>query len=223
MPDTVQRVQALDVLRTEIATFDWSKLTDGKRLILDAFLRIVTTEGYTAVTMRGLGRHVNMKAGSLYSHFPGGRDEVVDAALRWHFYQFAKGTIEAVESTADAVDFWKTLVDQHVRRQLQTPENDMFDLLLAIDRISQFLPTETRQDINHLVDLNAALFKGAALDMGYQGDVDLAVSIVIAILDGVHSWSHWTGDPDDVDRISDAAIRTSLSTLEAHLLAGTTN
>lgn len=222
MSDTAQRVRALDVLRTEIATFDWSKLTDGKRLILDAFLRIVTTDGYAAVTMRGLARHVNMKAGSLYSHFPGGRDEVVDTALRWHFHQFAKGTIEAVESAAGAPEFWTTLVDQQVRRQLQTPENDMFDLILATDRISQFLPTETRQDINHLVDLNAALFKGAALDMGYQGEVDLAVSIVIAILDAVHSWSHWNGDPDDVARISDAAIRTSLSTLEAHLLIDVT-
>ena len=222
MPETAQRMQALDVLRKEIATFDWSRLTEGKRLILDAFLRIVTTEGYTAVTMRGLARHVNMKAGSLYSHFPGGREEVVDAALRWHFYQFAKGTIEAVESTSDALDFWTTLVDQHVRRQLQDPENDMFDLILATDRITQFLPAETRQDINHLVDLNAGLFKGAALDMGYQGDVDLAVSIVITTLDGVHSWSHWTGDQNQVDRIADAAIRTSRSTLEAHLLSKTT-
>lgn len=222
MPETAQRVQALDVLRKEIATFDWSRLTDGKRLILDAFLRIVTTEGYAAVTMRGLARHVNMKAGSLYSHFPGGREEVVNAALRWHFYQFAKETIAAVESTTDALAFWTTLVDRHVRRQLQDPENDMFDLILATDRITQFLPAETRQDIDHLVDLNAALFKGAALDMGYHGDVDLAVSIVIATLDGVSSWSHWTGDPDEVDRISDAAIRTSRSTLEAHLLSSAT-
>lgn len=222
MPETTQRVQALDVLRQEIATFDWSKLTEGKRLILDAFLRIVTTEGYTAVTMRGLAKHVNMKAGSLYSHFPGGREEVVNAALRWHFYQFAKGTIEAVESTTDALDFWNTLVDQHVRRQLQDPENDMFDLILATDRISQFLPDETRQDINHLVDLNANLFKGAALDMGYQGDIDLAISIIITTLDGVHSWSRWNGDPKDADRIADAALRTSRSTLEAHLLSSTT-
>lgn len=222
MPETAQRVQALDVLRKEIATFDWSKLTDGKRLILDAFLRIVTTEGYAAVTMRGLARHVNMKAGSLYSHFPGGREEVVNAALRWHFYQFAKGTIEAVETTTDASDFWTTLVDHHVRRQLQDPENDMFDLILSTDRITQFLPDETRQDINHLVDLNAALFKGAALDMGYQGDIDLAVAIVITTLDGVHSWSHWIGNPDEADRVADAAIRTSRATLDAHLLTSTT-
>ncbi|MGO4806501.1 TetR/AcrR family transcriptional regulator [Arthrobacter sp. 2MCAF15] len=221
MLERPQRMQALDVVRDQIASFDWTNLTDGRRLILEAFLRIATTAGYSAVTMRALGRQVNVKAPSLYSHFPGGRDEVVSEALTWHYSQFATGTIQAVESTADAMEFWTTLVDQHVRRQLQTPENDMFDLMLATDRISGFLPPETREEISHLVDLNAGLFKGAALDMGYQGDVDQAVAIVLTVLDGVRSWSRWNGDIAALDGIAEVAIRTSLATLDAHLLSST--
>lgn len=221
MSERAQRVQALEAMRNEIASFDWTNQTDGRRLILEAFLRIATSAGYSAVTMRALGRQVNVKAPSLYSHFPGGRDEVVSEALRWHFYQFATGTIKAVETTEDAAEFWTTLVDQHVRRQLQTPENDMFDLMLATDRISGFLPAETRKEINHLVDLNAGLFKGAALDMGYQGDVDRAVAIVLTVLDGVGSWSRWNGDVAALDGIVEAAARSSFATLDAHLLTGT--
>lgn len=221
MSERAQRLEALEVMRNEIATFDWTNQTDGRRLILEAFLRIATSAGYSAVTMRALGRQVNVKAPSLYSHFPGGRDEVVSEALRWHFYQFATGTIQAVEPTTDAIDFWRALVDQHVRRQLQTPENDMFDLMLATDRISGFLPPEIRKDISHLVDLNADLFKGAALDMGYQGDVDQTVAIVLTVLDGVGAWSRWNGDVTALDGIVEAAIRTSLATLEAHLFTGT--
>lgn len=223
MLERPQRMQALDVVRNEIASFGWTNLTDGRRLILEAFLRIATSAGYSAVTMRALGRQVNVKAPSLYSHFPGGRDEVVSEALRWHFYQFATGTIKSVEPTVGAVEFWITLVDQYVRRQLQRPENDMFDLMLATDRSSGFLPAETREEISHLVDLNAGLFKGAALDMGYQGDVDQAVAIVLTLLGGVRSWSRWNGDVVALDGIVEAAVRTSFATLDAHRSAAQSN
>ena len=39
----------------------------------------------------------------------------------------------------------------------------MFDLMLATDRSSGSLPPETREEISHLVDLNAGLFKGGRL------------------------------------------------------------
>jgi AcrR family transcriptional regulator len=214
MASRPERLRALERMRSETAAFDWSRLTDGRRRVLEAFLRIATTSGYANVTMRALGRQVNMKAPSLYSHFPGGRDEVVSEALRWHYSQFAQAVIEALERTDDAVHFWTALIDQHVRRQLEMLENDMFDLMLATDRISGFLPETARAEITHLVRLDTELFLGAAHDMGYTGDVEGAIAVVLTILDGVRGWSDWNGRAASLDEIIATAVRLSFGVLE---------
>lgn len=206
-------------MRAETAAFDWSNLTDGRRRVLEAFLRIATTSGYSGVTMRALGRQVNMKAPSLYSHFPDGRDEVVSEGLRWHYFLFAQAVIDALDQTTSAPAFWTALIDQHVRRQLQMLENDMFDLMLATDRISGFLPDETRAEITHLVGLDTALFIGAAHDMGYSGDVSEPVAVILTILDGVRGWSRWDGEPASLAGIVDTAVALSFATLETHTVA----
>jgi AcrR family transcriptional regulator len=213
------RQAALDALTAEISAFDWANMTDGRRRVLEAFLRIATTDGYAGVTMRALGRQVNIKAPSLYSHFPGGRDEVVSAALRWHYSRFAEAVVDALNETSTAREFWEALVNHHVRRQLEMLENDMFDLMLATDRISGFLPDATRTEITHLVGLDKALFVGAARDMGYSGEVDGAVAMVLTLLDGVRSWSGWDGSPTKLGSIADAAVAVSLATLNARAVA----
>lgn len=214
-----ERMLALDAVRNEISAFEWGNLTAGRKRVLEAYLRIATTSGYAAVTMRALGSQVNMKAPSLYSHFPNGRDEVVGEALRWHYFQFAQAIIEALEQTDDAASFWRALIGQHVRSQLEMLENDMFDLMLATDRISGFLPEATREDITHLVGLDTALFIGAARDMGYTGDVRAGVAVVQTILDGVRGWSHWDGNPRALPEIVETAERLSRAALDACAIA----
>lgn len=219
MTSRTERLRALERVRSETAAFNWSGLTDGRRRVLEAFLRIATTSGYANVTMRALGRQVNMKAPSLYSHFPGGRDEVVSEALRWHYSQFAHAVIEALERTDDADRFWAALIDKHVRRQLEMLENDMFDLILATDRIGGFLPETARAEITHLVRLDTELFVGAAHDLGYRGDVEGAIAVILTILDGVRGWSDWDGRTASLDEIVATAVRLSFAVLEVRAQA----
>ncbi|KAF2414677.1 hypothetical protein B1729_03610 [Microbacterium sp. B35-04] len=215
MSDAMFRVDALEKLQATLAAFDWTGLTDGRRQILDAFLRLATTTGYSSVTMRALGKQVNVKAPSLYSHFPGGRDELVGAALRWHYSQWAEGVVEVLRATNDPKTFLDVLVDHHVRSQLTMLENDMFDLLLATDRISGILPAETRAEARHLVGLYDALYVGVIRDLGYEGDLSRLAAAIITVLDGVRSWSGWDGDEASLGAIVDTASQVVGAMLES--------
>ena len=92
--NTAPRMHAAEELRHYLQKLDWSGLTPGRSRILEAFIELASAEGYSSVSMRSLGRKVNMKAPSIYSHFPGGRDEVVAEAFRWHFSRFAAAVLE---------------------------------------------------------------------------------------------------------------------------------
>ncbi|MFZ3572217.1 GntR family transcriptional regulator [Streptomyces sp. BH097] len=202
-----RRFDALERLEAQVASFDWSGLTEGRRQILDAFLGIATTSGYASVTMRGIGKRLLVKAPSLYSHFPGGRDELVALALRWHYTRWAGSVVRAVREVEDPRAFLAALVRHHVRNQLETVENDMFDLLLATDRFSRMLPPRTRDEVAHLVSLYQDLYLGVVSDLGYGGDTSRVVAMAVTLLDGVRSWSGWEGDPGSLGGIVESAVR----------------
>ena len=107
--NTAPRMHAAEELRHYLQKLDWSGLTPGRSRILEAFIELASAEGYSSVSMRSLGRKVNMKAPSIYSHFPGGRDEVVAEAFRWHFSRFAAAVLEAVDGADNPSDFWDAI------------------------------------------------------------------------------------------------------------------
>lgn len=221
------RLEALAQLRATIAAFDWAGLTEGRRQILEAFLRIATTEGYSSVTMRALGKQLNLKAPSLYSHFPDGRDQVVGMALRWHYSRWVDDAITALEPMTDARGFLDALIGHHVRSQLTMLENDMFDLLLATDRISGTLPPEIRAEADQLTSLYTSLFAAAIQDLGHA-NANSAAAIIVSLLDGVRSWSQWDGSTSTLDdivktaaEISHAVIASVGSSAPTEMLQGT--
>lgn len=204
---------AVDDLRELLATYDWGHLTDARRRILDAFLEIATRSGYSSVTMRGIGRELNIKAPSLYSHFPGGKDELVAEVLRWHQYRFMSVVVAELADQDDPEAAWDTLVRVHVRRQLELPEYEMWDLLLATDRVSRVLDDRVRAEVQTMLDVYEALFVATAKDMGCPARVR-AVAVVISILDGVTSWARRAGAELDVDEAVAAAQRITRGVLE---------
>jgi AcrR family transcriptional regulator len=214
MSEESARFEVLAQLRETLSTFDWSGLTAGRKQILEAFLRIATTEGYTSVTMRALGKQLNVKAPSLYSHFPDGRDQVVGMALRWHYSRWSGDAISALEPTTGPREFLDALIAHHVRSQLTRQENDMFDLLLATDRISGKLPPDVRAEADRLTSLYENLFAGAIQDLGYA-NAESTAAVIVSLLDGVRSWSKWDGDELLLDRIVRTAKTISYSILES--------
>lgn len=209
MTDQGMRVTALAEMKATITAFDWSRLTDGRRQILEAFLRVATTEGYSSVSMRTLGTRLNVKAPTLYSHFPGGRDELIGMALRWHYYRWTSEAIATLEPIVGAEEFFDTLINYYVHSQLTLAENEMFDLLLANDRYAATLPAAIRAEAERLVLLVRNLVAGAIHDLGHR-DSDYAAGIVMTLLDSVRSWSRSSGPPDDLDaRVAEARSITT--------------
>ena len=87
------------------------------------------------------------------------------------------------------------MVRVHLTRQLSLPESDLWDILVAMDRIGGFLPSEIRSEIDHWLQLFPRMYEAAAHEMGYR-NCDTAVHVVVAVLDSASSWCKRPGDHD---------------------------
>ncbi|WP_024927707.1 MULTISPECIES: TetR/AcrR family transcriptional regulator [unclassified Mesorhizobium] len=196
LPTRVQRARSK--LRRHLDKFDWAAQTPRRREILQIFLKLATTEGYSSVTMRRLAKAVGVKPSSIYFHFPNGRDEIVTESMRWHYYEWGTAFLEAVDQSNDESDVWDAMVRVHLTRQLTLPESDLWDILVAMDRIGGFLPAELREEIDYWLHLFPHMYEAAAYEMGYE-NCETAVHVVVALLDSATSWCKWSGAKQDLE------------------------
>jgi AcrR family transcriptional regulator len=208
------RLVAADQLRAYLGQVDWSHLTYRRQQILEAFVELASTIGYQSVTMRALGERVGVKAPSIYRHFVNGRDEIVLEAYRWHFYRFAKALLEAVDQTNDADEYWSSLIGVHLRRQLESPENDMWDILLASDRIGGFLPDDMREEYREWMRFYEQMHAAAVGELGYGStDSTKLVKLVVKICDTASEWCRWDGTQKALKVCVEQAIAISRTLL----------
>lgn len=206
-------LRASQQMRQHLDAFDWSGLTPGRRNILEAFLRLAARQGYAAVTMRALGKEIHLKAPSIYSHFPGGRDEIVAESLRWDYYRFGLAALEAVADCKDGSEFFDAMVRIQLTHQLDRPESDLWDIVVASDRIGGgFLQRDIREEMDHWLRLCARMYETAAQEMGYD-NVEAKVRVVMTILNGASSWCGWSGNPKDLEACAEQAIAITRSML----------
>lgn len=184
---------------------NWSGQSPSRQRILEAFLHLAIIHGFNAVSMRMIGSAVNIKAPSVYSHFPNGRDEIVAESLRWNLHKFAVAVLDGVTGTASAVEFWDALVRVHLLRQLQLPERDLWDLLVATDRAAHFLPAELRAELDDWVDSYEGMYRSAARDMGFDDPAE-SVRVVMTLLEGANRWCQWSGDDADLPALVERAV-----------------
>jgi AcrR family transcriptional regulator len=207
------RLRAADRLRAYVAAVDWSHMTYRRQQILEAFVELASTIGYESVTMRALGDRVGVKAPSIYRHFDG-RDAIVVEAYRWHFYRFASALLEAVDQTGDVEEYWNALIAVHLRRQLESPENDMWDILLASDRIGGFLPSDMREEYSEWLRLYEQMHAAAVSELGYDAmDLEKLVKVVVKIMDTAGEWCKWDGTQQDLQLCVAQAIAISRALL----------
>lgn len=212
--DAAPRLHAADQLRAYVAEVDWSHMTYRRQQILEAFVELASTIGYQSVTMRALGERVGVKAPSIYRHFDG-RDEIVAEAYRWHFYRFASALLEAVDRTADVDEYWNALIRVHLRRQLESPENDMWDILLASDRIGGFLPSDMREEYRVWLRLYEQMHAAAVRELGYTAkDLEKFVKVVVKIIDTAGEWCKWDGTERGLQLCVAQAIAISRALLD---------
>lgn len=206
---------ARDDLRRHLDRFDWAGQTARRREILQTFLKLATTEGYSSVTMRRLAKAIGVKASSIYFHFPAGRDEIVTESMRWHYYEWGTAIVDAVDQCNSASEIWDAMVRVHLTRQLSLPESDLWDILVAMDRIGRFLPVQIREEIDHWLHLFPRMYEAAAHEMGYR-NCDTAVHVVVAVLDSASSWCKRSADQQDLVTQVKQAIAMTHALLSSH-------
>lgn len=211
---TTMRDAALDAFREHMDRFDWSKQTNSRRKILQAFLRLAIQHGFNAVSMRMIANEVDVKAPSLYAHFPNGRDEIVAESLRWHFYRFGVALLGAVEDTQTAEEYWDSMVKLHFTRQVSLPESNLWDLLVAADSMLHFLASDLRGEVDLWVSLHENMYVSAAADMGCK-DPEAPVRVVMALLESSTRWIPISPTPEtDLEPLADRAAALSKALLQ---------
>lgn len=206
------RAQANAAVREFLSRRDWSTQTPARQRILAAFLRLATTNGYTAVSMRTLSGELDLRPSSLYSSFPGGKDEIVAEALSWFTHRFGQDLLAAAEETTNAEEYWAALVRFHLSQQLQRPEADLWDLLVATDRVGQFLGDETREEVATWLRLHEDMFAAAAKEMGFSLSSQNTY-MILTLLDGAGRWANWDGSPESLEKLLANAVAVSRSIL----------
>jgi AcrR family transcriptional regulator len=205
---------ALAALQNQLEEWNWEGQTAARQNILGAFLELAIANGFNSVSMRTIATAVHIKPPSLYSHFPGGRNEIVAESLRWHFHRFGVALLEAVSPTGSADEFWDAMVRLHFTRQVRLPESNLWDLLVATDRMAGVLPKQVRAEVDNWIELHENMYVACAKDLGVTEAED-RVKVVITLLEGATRWASPECDDDELDRLTDQAITITRTLLKA--------
>lgn len=202
MPENIQK--ALANMDSFVKAFNWDAVSERRVHILKVFLRLAATQGYSAVTMRALAAELNLKAPSIYSHFPGGKEEIISYSLRWQARVFGLEVLNGTISAEDPDKFFDLLVRLHCRTNLLNRENYLWDMIVATDRIGKFLPIELRDEMYSYLEICIQVYIAAGEALGLR-DCRLSARQAFAALDAVHSWADWDGSETSLERILDEA------------------
>ncbi|MDI9978694.1 TetR/AcrR family transcriptional regulator [Rhodococcus sp. IEGM 1307] len=212
MPQPLFAEAAAEDFRRHLEKYDWSDQSPSRRQILQAFLRLATTNGFQSVSMRMIAKVVNIKAPSIYAHFPDGRDEIVAESLRWHFHQFGTAVLDETDMCTSPADFWSAMVRVHLTRQLELPESNLWDLLVATDKMVHVLPAEVRDEAAEWVGLYEGMYNAVAQDLGIEEPYE-GVRIVMTLLEGATRWCDWDGSEGQLAALADRAVQLTRSVL----------
>ncbi|MDR6989157.1 AcrR family transcriptional regulator [Paenarthrobacter nitroguajacolicus] len=207
------REQANAAVREFLSKRDWSAQTPARKRILVAFLRLAATNGHNSVSMRTLGRELGLRAPSLYSSFPQGKDQIIAESLLWFTHGFARDLLYVVQEIRSVDDYWAALVRFHVIQQVSTPEADLLNLLVASDTVAGFLGDDLRGELALWQSLHEEMYAAAAEEMGLAV-MKQTIQVIFALLDGAAHWSAWDGTVEHLERLSDHGVALTRSLLE---------
>ncbi|MCZ4433022.1 TetR/AcrR family transcriptional regulator [Agrobacterium sp. SOY23] len=201
-------ITILDELRTSMAAFDFSDIGSKRLAILNVFMRLAAARGYAAVTMRAIGAELKIKAPSIYSHFPGGREEITEYCLRWQSRDYGESLLKAVEGVRSHDEMWDALVRNHCRQMLENPNNRLWDMIVASDRVGRFLPANLRADMNERVELFIRLYEAVGEALGHE-DSRQKARAVLSLMDSAEIWCDWPSDKSLRNVALDKAVAIS--------------
>ncbi|HEV7886379.1 MAG TPA: TetR/AcrR family transcriptional regulator [Acidimicrobiales bacterium] len=126
----------------------------ARERILEATYACVARYGISKTTVEDAAREARLSRATVYRHFPGGKDELVNETIRWETNRFFLRLAEAVAGTngldemlVEALLFAHRAIEQHavLQKILQTePELLLPQLSVDSDRVLGFIKTFLR-------------------------------------------------------------------------------
>jgi AcrR family transcriptional regulator len=158
---STRRAQARDEQRRQISED-----------ILDAALQLFISEGYGAVTMRGIAARVGCSPGNLYHYFPG-KNEIF-LALRDQGFELFRQYQARTRDVSDPVDRLRAHAAAYLRFAMEQPRHyELMFLMPAVDpeSIPADMMERSRRSLDLLrSDLRACMEEGSM----QEWDVDVA-------------------------------------------------
>jgi len=140
--------------------------------ILDAALQLFISEGYGAVTMRGIAARVGCSPGNLYHYFPG-KNEIF-LALRDQGFELFRQYQARTRDVSDPVDRLRAHAAAYLRFAMEQPRHyELMFLMPAVDpeSIPDDMMERSRRSLDLLrSDLRACMEEGSM----QEWDVDVA-------------------------------------------------
>lgn len=201
MSITPQVEQLKHELKKYLDQFDWSKLTPGQKKVLETFLQVAVTNGFTSVTMRSLAKALNMKAPSLYAHFPEGRDEIISQTLRWHYHRYGVSLLQALESATSLEECWINTIQAHVENQICQPGSELWDLMIATDKVGGFLQQDLRIEIEKWIEFCERVYFAITEGLNLKPTTE-NIKVIMTLLDGAKQWAQGQQNEDSISEIT---------------------
>ncbi|MCB1006505.1 MAG: TetR/AcrR family transcriptional regulator [Acidimicrobiales bacterium] len=175
---------------------------DVRERLLAAAIERVATTGLAGLRMEDVARGAGVGRATLYRHFPGGKDQLVDEAITWEVGRFF---VALAEEVADAPDLRARLERGLVFAHRAMAGHAALARVLETDR-AQFLPR--LQDTSALVvavvrDYLAPAVAAERLRPGIDVDeaAEYLARMVLSFLPSPGRWD--LDDPADVARLVD--------------------
>ncbi len=96
----------------------------------------LAAQGLAQTTVEGVAREAGLSRATIYRHFPGGKDELIEAVVSWEVARFVTRLGEETEAAVDFAD-WMTRGLLAARRQME--QHTVMQRLLE-DEADQLVP-----------------------------------------------------------------------------------
>lgn len=160
-------------------------LSRGRQRLMQSVLTVLVRNGDAGLSMRAIAKEADLQPASIYSHFRGGKNELVSETILSSYVDFLAMVLANTEGTASARDQFEHVTSAHIDFQLSYGLASLWELTLDAERAISHLTEEARQAIGEFRRLYRNYV--VALIEQMSGDVDAASkgAIVINLLDRV--------------------------------------
>lgn len=159
---------------------------DSKERLLDATMALLWQRGYSAMSPRDILKTAEVGQGSMYHHFPGGKRELAEAALRRNCDATAESAVAALDVPGTARD--------RLRRFINRPRSPLRGCKAG--RMTQdpgvvadpALMAPVRDALDRIRDAVAAALRDGVRNGEFRADIDVdaTATTILAIVQGAY-------------------------------------